>query len=103
MIQRGKGLRFTLKPGYALGVRDKGFRQNLDRDVAIQLRVTGSVDLAHAADPKQGADLVRAEAGADNQCQVRLRWIIRPHVASQRRGGYRRDDRLIVPRPTMFS
>ncbi len=35
----------------------------------MERRVTGAIDLAHAARPKGGQDLVRAEARADGQSQ----------------------------------
>jgi hypothetical protein len=35
-----------------------------DRHVAIPIRVAPAIDLAHAAGPQGGEDLVRAEAGA---------------------------------------
>src|SRR5215217_7540863 len=39
-------------------------------------------------------DLVRAEAGADDQCQVGCAGLYGRTAASQRRGGYRQDDRF---------
>ena len=38
-----------------------------DRNVAIQLRVVGAVDLAHPAFAQLGDDFVRAEARANRQ------------------------------------
>ena len=40
--------------------------QDLDRDVAIQLRVARAIDLAHAAGADRHDDFVRAEASAGN-------------------------------------
>ena len=77
VIQRRERLRFPLKAGDPLGVRDERFRQNLDRNVATQLRVARLVDLAHATCPKGRKDLVRAEADAGNEGQERLPGIIR--------------------------
>ena len=70
MIQRRERLRFTLKAGDPLGISDERVRQDLDRHVAIQRRVARSVDLAHAAGPEGGEDLVRAEAGAGAEGQT---------------------------------
>ena len=39
-------------------------REDLDRDVAIQLRIARAVDLAHAAAPEERRDLIRTEARA---------------------------------------
>ena len=38
--------------------------KHLQRDIAVQLRVTGAVDLAHAAFADLGGDFIRAERGA---------------------------------------
>ena len=54
----------ALKPREPLGVGGERLGQDLDRDVAIQLRVACAVDLAHAARAERGQDLVRAEACA---------------------------------------
>ena len=55
-------------------------RQHLDRDLALQIRVRRSIDLAHAAGTQGRLDLVRTEAGAGAQGQA-LRIIARPDVA----------------------
>ena len=41
--------------------------EDLQRDLAVQLRVGGLPDLAHAAFPEEGGDVVVAEAGAGGQ------------------------------------
>jgi hypothetical protein len=38
------------------------FREDLERDIPIQLRVVRAIDLTHAAGAKRRDDLVRAEA-----------------------------------------
>ena len=43
--------------------------QDLERDVAIQLRVARAIDLAHAAGAEGGEDFVRAEARAGGEGQ----------------------------------
>ena len=62
VIQRGERLRFALKRASRSGSATNA-REDLDRDVAIELRVARPIDLAHAAGPEGGEDLVRAEAG----------------------------------------
>jgi hypothetical protein len=59
----------SLEAGHALGVGGKGGGQQLDRDVAIERRVAGAIDLAHAACPERAEDLVDAESasGADQE------------------------------------
>ena len=53
MVQRGEDFGFALEPREALGIRREALRQDLDRDLAFQLRVGGAIHLAHAA----GAEL----------------------------------------------
>ena len=40
-------MRFTLEAGEAIGIACEGFRQDLRRNVTIQLRVARAIDLAH--------------------------------------------------------
>ena len=60
-------MRFPLEPGEPIRVRGKGVGENLQRDIATQLCVGGAIDLAHAAGPDLGGDVVMAESGADGQ------------------------------------
>ena len=64
MIQRGERLRFALEPRDPLGIGREQLGQDLDRDVAIELRVARAVDLAHPARAEGGENLVRSEASA---------------------------------------
>jgi hypothetical protein len=57
-------LGFALESGEALGVRGEGIGQNLDGDVAIQLPVSGAVDLSHASRADLREDFVCAETNA---------------------------------------
>ena len=52
-------------------------RQDLDRDRAIEARVAGLVDLAHATGAKRAEDFVWAETGAGGKCHARalLGWL----------------------------
>ena len=54
MIQRREGLRFAREPREPFGVAREELGQDLDRDVAIQLRVAGAIHLAHAAGAEGG-------------------------------------------------
>jgi hypothetical protein len=56
--------RFTLEPFAELRVGRQRLREDLDGNDAIEPRVTGAIDLAHAAGPEGGENLVRAEADA---------------------------------------
>ena len=64
MIERREHLRLAAEAREALGIVGNGGEQDLDRDLAIQLRIARAIHLAHAAGAQQGDDLVRAEAGA---------------------------------------
>ena len=56
--------RLALEAGAALGIRGELGRKDLDRDVALQSLVSGSVDLAHASGADGGNDLVGTEFGS---------------------------------------
>ena len=66
MIQRGKGLRFTLEAREPIGVVCEGIGQDLDRDVSVQLRIARAIHLAHPAFADLGGHFVRAESSARN-------------------------------------
>ena len=83
MIERGEDLRFALEAREAIGIVGEGLGQDLDRDVAIELRIARAIDLAHAAGPKGREDFVRAEASAWGEGQEGLPWIIGPGRFSQ--------------------
>ena len=54
-------MRLALEAREAIGIRCEGFRSNLECHVAIELGVTGSIDLAHAARAEKLQDLIRTE------------------------------------------
>jgi hypothetical protein len=60
MVERGEDLGFALEASHTLSVCGEGFRQNLQRYVALQFRVLGAVNLAHPARADQADNLVRA-------------------------------------------
>ena len=77
MIEQREDLRFALEAGEAFGVEHKGLWQNLQRDVAIQLRVARPIHLSHPAGADGVLNLVIAEAGASRQGQsARQTWPI---------------------------
>jgi hypothetical protein len=49
---------------------DERVGQDLQGDVAIQLRIARPIDLAHAASPEGRQDLVRTQAGTGTESQV---------------------------------
>jgi hypothetical protein len=56
--------RFALEPGHPVGVRGECRRQDLDRDVPPQPRVTRAIHFAHPAGAEGVQDLVPADSGA---------------------------------------
>ena len=64
MVQRCEQLRLTLEPDEAVGISGEQFRQDLQGDVAVEPRITGALDLAHAAGAQQADDFVRTDARA---------------------------------------
>ena len=67
MIQRRECPGFALEPRHALGVGREQLGKNLDRDVAIELRVARPIDITHSARANGGEDFIWAEPGADAQ------------------------------------
>jgi hypothetical protein len=74
MSQRGEHLRFPAEPRDAFGIVCNTLGKDLQRDVAIQLRVACATDLAHAAGAEGVEYLVRTKSSACNsQGRTRLR------------------------------
>ena len=84
MVERGERLRFAREPRQPIRIAGERIGQDLQRDVAIELRVARAIDLAHAPGADDGEDLVRAEACAGSESQVS--WIIRADDAFRRIG-----------------
>ncbi len=74
MVQRrgGAGLLFEAREAVSI-VGDPG-RQNLDRDLASELRVPGLPDLSHASGAERREDFVRTQAasGCERQAGIRI-------------------------------
>ena len=71
MIERGQRLGLALEPGEPVGISGKGLRQDLQRHIAIQLRVVGAIDLAHATRAEPLHNLVGIETGASRNRHAR--------------------------------
>ena len=61
MIQRREQSSFTLEPCDTLVVIGERFRQNFDGDLALELGIPRTIDLAHATYAEDLEDLVVAE------------------------------------------
>ena len=63
-LSEASARRFVAEVSDRLGVAVHPARQHLERDAAIEARVAGEIDLAHAARAERAEDLVGAHAGA---------------------------------------
>ena len=73
MVQRGEHLGLALEPGETLRIRRDRFRQNLDRDGALQVGVGGPIHLSHATGAERRGYFVRAEpcpAGQGHEVRI---------------------------------
>ncbi len=61
MVQSGEYLRFPPEPRHALDVAGESVWKGLESDMAIEFRIAGAVDLAHAARTDGGFDFVHAQ------------------------------------------
>ena len=76
VLELGEDLRLALEAREAVGVRGERLGEDLDRDLALQLRVGRAVDDPHPALAERGGDLVGTEAGAGSE-RHRTRRILR--------------------------
>ncbi len=67
MVERCEQPRLPLESMLSLFTFQEISRQDLYRDVAIEARVSGSVDLPHSAHTEQAQDLVGAESSSGRQ------------------------------------
>jgi hypothetical protein len=63
VVERGQQLGLALEARQALAIGGEKARENLHRDIAIELRVAGPIHLPHAASAYCAEDLVGSEAG----------------------------------------
>ena len=65
VVEAGKDLRFPLEPGQSIRICGKRLGQDLQRDIAVQLRIRGTPHFAHPAFTEFGGDTVMPESCAD--------------------------------------
>ena len=65
VVQTGEDLGLSPKPGEPIRIVSKGLRQDLQRDLPVQLGVGCAIDLAHAALSDEGGHLVVRDASSD--------------------------------------
>jgi hypothetical protein len=67
MVERRKRLRLVFEPGQPIGIVDQRVGEDFDRDLPIEMEITGAVDLTHAAGTERILDHVRTESGTGRQ------------------------------------
>ena len=60
MIQRREDFGFAPEPRETIGIDRDGRRQNFERHLPLQIRISGAIDLAHSAGANLRADFVWA-------------------------------------------
>ena len=65
MVEAGEHLRLSLEPCEAIRIGCEGFRQDLERHLAVEFGIGGLVDLPHAPLADKGGDCVMPEPRAD--------------------------------------
>jgi hypothetical protein len=63
VVQRGESAGFVLEAGESLAIGDERRRQDLDRDLAPELAVTGAVHLAPGAGAERSENAVGTDVG----------------------------------------
>jgi hypothetical protein len=78
MIQGGEDFGLALKPCEPIVVGGNRERQNLDRDLTLQLRISRPIHLTHPAFADLHDDVVNAEAGTwtNGQSGVIIRAVL---------------------------
>jgi hypothetical protein len=66
VVQRGHHLRLALEAVAAFGIGSQSRRQNLQRNLALQLRVVSGIDLSHPADTQRPENPVVVEGCSDH-------------------------------------
>jgi hypothetical protein len=72
MIERGEYTRFAAEAGNAIRIGHEGVAQNFERHFALELRVLGAIDLAHASCAERPDDFIRPESRSRRYSHVRM-------------------------------
>jgi hypothetical protein len=67
MVKRAGSTRLLFKAPQSIFINGEGRRNYFDRDVATQLRIARSVNLAHSSGTELGTDFITTEFCADAQ------------------------------------
>src|SRR5262245_51725577 len=80
MVERGGGARLLFEAAHASGVPGELFGQQLDRDLAAELRILSQVDFAHPTSAQWSKQAVMRNGGIGRQ---RLLHLLNGRVAEQ--------------------
>jgi hypothetical protein len=72
MIERRENLCLAMEARKSIRIARESRRQNFQRDVAIELRITCAIHITHAACANGDDDFIRSEASAGTERHVRL-------------------------------
>jgi hypothetical protein len=78
VMQLRQHLGFALEASEPLGVLRERLGENLDRDLAPQLRIGRAIDLAHPPFAEVAADLIRPKPRSERQAHGLLPAVMRP-------------------------
>ena len=67
MIQGGEHARFALEPRQPVRIVNDRIGKDLDRDLALEARITGAIDLAHATRAECADDFIGAETSTGGE------------------------------------
>jgi hypothetical protein len=83
MVECRQEFGFALEPGEPVRILREHLQQDLDRDVAIQLRVVRAIHLAHPARADLRGDFIGAEAGTGGKGHGGRRGLYERGVANE--------------------
>ena len=78
VVEAGEDLGLPREPGEPVWVIREGVGEDLQRDLAVELRVGGLPDLAHPTFTKQIRDVVMAEARSRCECHRSVSLLVVP-------------------------
>jgi hypothetical protein len=70
MVHRGQDVSFTLETGEPLAITGHFRRQHLQRDLALEFRISRAIDLTHASRAKGRDNLVVTDSAASRESDV---------------------------------
>ncbi len=78
VVEAGEDLRLPREPGEPIWISGKGVGEDLQRDLAVELRVGGLPDLAHPTFAKQISDVIVPEARSRFECHRSVSVLVVP-------------------------